>query len=195
IQRETTLKKRDDYEDILEERRNSSDLKYAHRFFTRDSLPATQTCSRISSILISYVSQESGEAPDISQEESCVILEEMAYRLQISTVHFFAFTLSKDFKTFLQHLQQAIQEHPMVLLPSHCSYMDFPLMSYNLYTYDLALPVIIGAGSMGAEGAAAPLEKSEYKINIYCTSQKFGYTDSFKGCSYFFLYYFPHCVE
>ncbi|XP_028254316.1 dihydroxyacetone phosphate acyltransferase-like, partial [Parambassis ranga] len=39
-------------------------------------------------------------------------------------------------------LQQAIHEHPVVLLPSHRSYMDFLLMSYILYTYDLALPVI-----------------------------------------------------
>lgn len=44
-------------------------------------------------------------------------------------------------------LQQAIQEHPVVLLPSHRSYMDFLLMSYILYTYDLALPVI--AAGMG----------------------------------------------
>lgn len=44
-------------------------------------------------------------------------------------------------------LQQAIQEHPVVLLPSHRSYMDFLLMSYLLYTYDLALPVI--AAGMG----------------------------------------------
>lgn len=50
------------------------------------------------------VSQESGEAHDIIQEEPCVILEEMAYRLQISIVHFFAFTLSKVFKTLLQHV-------------------------------------------------------------------------------------------
>lgn len=35
----------------------------------------------------------------------------------------------------------------MVLLPSHRSYMDFLLMSYILYTYDLALPVI--AAGMG----------------------------------------------
>lgn len=44
-------------------------------------------------------------------------------------------------------LQQAIQEHPVVLLPSHRSYMDFLLMSYILYTYDIALPVI--AAGMG----------------------------------------------
>lgn len=35
----------------------------------------------------------------------------------------------------------------MVLLPSHRSYMDFLLMSYILYTYDLPLPVI--AAGMG----------------------------------------------
>ncbi|CAB1340289.1 unnamed protein product [Coregonus sp. 'balchen'] len=87
--------------------------------------------------VINQVSQESGEAPDIIQEEASVILEEMAYRLQIST------------------LQQAIQEHPVVLRPSHRSYMDFLLMSYILHPYDLALPVIIAAGSRGAEGAAA----------------------------------------
>ncbi|XP_064846543.1 dihydroxyacetone phosphate acyltransferase-like [Oncorhynchus masou masou] len=182
-----TIPGRDDSEDILEERRNSSNLKYAFGCYSPVLYKGRTPCNAnmLKNIvysdqlryLINQVSQESGEASDISQDESCVILEEMAYRLQISTVHFFAFTLSKDFKTLLQHvcinisfisthssilqLQQAIQEHPVVLLPSHCSYMDFPLMSYILYTYDLALPVIIGAGSMGAEGAAAPLEKSE----------------------------------
>lgn len=39
-------------------------------------------------------------------------------------------------------LQHAIQEHPVVLLPSHRSYVDFLMLSYLLYTYDLALPVI-----------------------------------------------------
>lgn len=38
----------------------------------------------------------------------------------------------------------------MVLLPSHRSYMDFLLMSYILYTYDLPLPVI--AAGMGETG-------------------------------------------
>ncbi|XP_014060646.1 dihydroxyacetone phosphate acyltransferase [Salmo salar] len=157
------LKKRDNYEDILEERRNSSDLKYAFGCYSRVLYKGLTPCNAnmLKNIVysdqlryvINQVSQESGEAHDIIQEEPCVILEEMAYRLQISIVHFFAFTLSK--------LQQAIQEHPVVLLPSHCSYMDFLLMSYILYTYDLALPVIIAAGSMGAEGAAAPPEKSE----------------------------------
>lgn len=43
---------------------------------------------------------------------------------------------------FFFQLQRAIQEHPVVLLPSHRSYVDFLMLSYLLYTYDLALPVI-----------------------------------------------------
>ncbi|XP_064781362.1 dihydroxyacetone phosphate acyltransferase isoform X2 [Oncorhynchus masou masou] len=95
----------------------------------------------------------------------------MAHRLQISTVRFFAFALSKAFKTLFQHvcvneegiqrLQQAIQEHPVVLLPSHRSYMDFLLMSYILYTYDLALPVIAaGMDFMGMKFVGEMLRMS-----------------------------------
>ncbi|XP_010880858.1 dihydroxyacetone phosphate acyltransferase [Esox lucius] len=162
-QRDPMLKKRDDFEDILEERRNSSDLKYAVRCYAPVLYKGLTPCkaNMLKSMVlqsdhlryvINQVSQESGEAPDIIHEEASVILEEMAHRLKISTVRFFAFTLTKAFKTLFQHicvneegihrLQQAIQEHPVVLLPSHRSYMDFLLMSYILYTYDLALPVI-----------------------------------------------------
>ncbi|XP_042339028.1 dihydroxyacetone phosphate acyltransferase-like, partial [Plectropomus leopardus] len=98
------------------------------------------------------VSKETGKTTEDIQEEASAILEEMAHSQQLSTIRFFAFTLSKIFKTLfrsicvneegIQRLQQAIQEHPVVLLPSHRSYMDFLLMSYILYTYDLALPVI-----------------------------------------------------
>uniref|UniRef100_A0A7N6AJP0 Phospholipid/glycerol acyltransferase domain-containing protein n=1 Tax=Anabas testudineus TaxID=64144 RepID=A0A7N6AJP0_ANATE len=155
--------KRDDFEDMLEERRNSSDLRYALRCYTPVLYRGVTPCK--SSVLksmvlqsdhihyvINQVSKETGRATDDVQEEASAILEEMAHRLQLSTVRFFAFTLSKIFKTLfrsicvneegIQRLQQAIQEHPVVLLPSHRSYMDFLLMSYLLYTYDLALPVI-----------------------------------------------------
>ena len=58
-------------------------------------------------------------------------------------------------------LQQAIQDHPVVLLPSHRSYMDFLLMSYILYTYDLALPVI--AAGMG-KGWAELVKKNNLHV-------------------------------
>uniref|UniRef100_A0A672N4C0 Glyceronephosphate O-acyltransferase n=1 Tax=Sinocyclocheilus grahami TaxID=75366 RepID=A0A672N4C0_SINGR len=101
---------------------------------------------------ITFVSSESGDSTECVAEEASLILDEMAHRLQLSTVRFFVFTLSKAFKRLfrsvcvneegIQRLQQAVQEHPVVLLPSHRSYMDFLMMSYLLYMYDLPLPVI-----------------------------------------------------
>ncbi|KAM9316756.1 dihydroxyacetone phosphate acyltransferase-like [Gastrophryne carolinensis] len=39
-------------------------------------------------------------------------------------------------------LAKAIRDYPVVLLPSHRSYIDFLLVSYILFCYDLAVPVI-----------------------------------------------------
>lgn len=66
---------------------------------------------------------------------------------------------------FSFQLQQAVQEHPVVLLPSHRSYMDFLMMSYLLYMYDLPLPVI--AAGMGECG------QKLFKVTLlHCTSLK-----------------------
>ncbi|XP_034555067.1 dihydroxyacetone phosphate acyltransferase isoform X2 [Notolabrus celidotus] len=180
--RDPMLKKRDDFEDILEERRNSSDLRYALRCYTPVLYKGLTPCNAsmlkgmvLQSDQIHYVinqvSKETGRATDDIQEEASAILEEMAHCLQISTVRFFAFTLSKVFKSLfrsicvneegIQRLQQAIHEHPVVLLPSHRSYMDFLLMSYLLYTYDLALPVIAaGMDFMGMKFVGEMLRMS-----------------------------------
>ncbi|XP_041831169.1 dihydroxyacetone phosphate acyltransferase [Melanotaenia boesemani] len=176
------LKKRDDFEDILEERRNSSDLRYALKCYTPALYKGLTPCtaSELKTMVlhsdhlhyvINQVSKETGVTADEVQEEASDILEEMAQRLQLSTVRFFAFTLSKIFKTLfrsicvneegIQRLQLAIQEHPVVLLPSHRSYMDFLLMSYILYTYDLALPVIAaGMDFMGMKFVGEMLRMS-----------------------------------
>ncbi|KAF1376877.1 hypothetical protein PFLUV_G00216040 [Perca fluviatilis] len=180
--RDPMLKKRDDFEDILEERRNSSDLKYALRCYTPVLYKGVTPCtsSMLKSMVlqsdqlhyvINQVSKETGKATDDVKEEASAILEEMAQCLQLSTVRFFAFTLTKAFKTLfrsicvnedgIQRLQQAIQEHPVVLLPSHRSYMDFLLMSYILYTYDVALPVIAaGMDFMGMKFVGEMLRMS-----------------------------------
>uniref|UniRef100_A0A1A7WZZ6 Glyceronephosphate O-acyltransferase n=3 Tax=Iconisemion striatum TaxID=60296 RepID=A0A1A7WZZ6_9TELE len=163
LHRDPMLKKRDDFEDILEERRHSSDLRYALRCYTPVLYKEITPCraSELKSMVlqsdqlqyvINQVSKEMGRTTEDVQAEASTILDEMAHRLQISTIRFFAFTLSKIFKTLfrsicvneegIQRLQQTIHEHPVVLLPSHRSYMDFLLMSYILYTYDLSVPVI-----------------------------------------------------
>ncbi|XP_029902918.1 dihydroxyacetone phosphate acyltransferase isoform X2 [Myripristis murdjan] len=180
--RDPMLKKRDDFEDILEERRNSSDLRYALKCYTpvvykgvtpnaASLLKTTVLQSDQLHYVVDQLSKETGVAADVIQEEASAILEEMAHRQQLSTVRFFAFTLSKAFKALfrsihvneegIQRLQQAIQEHPVVLLPSHRSYMDFLLMSYILYTYDLVLPVIAaGMDFMGMKFVGEMLRMS-----------------------------------
>uniref|UniRef100_A0A8C1W2V8 Glyceronephosphate O-acyltransferase n=1 Tax=Cyprinus carpio TaxID=7962 RepID=A0A8C1W2V8_CYPCA len=161
--RHPVLKKRDDFEDVLEERRRSSDLRYALRCYTPTLYKGLVPCkvSMLKSIVlqsdhlqcvIKQVSSESGDSTECVAEEASLILDEMAHRMQLSTVRFFVFTLSKAFKRLfrsvcvneegIQRLQQAVQEHPVVLLPSHRSYMDFLMMSYLLYMFDLPLPVI-----------------------------------------------------
>uniref|UniRef100_A0A8C1Z7T7 Glyceronephosphate O-acyltransferase n=1 Tax=Cyprinus carpio TaxID=7962 RepID=A0A8C1Z7T7_CYPCA len=157
------IRKRDDFEDVLEERRRSSDLRYALRCYTPTLYKGLVPCkvSMLKSIVlqsdhlqcvIKQVSSESGDSTECVAEEASLILDEMAHRMQLSTVRFFVFTLSKAFKRLfrsvcvneegIQRLQQAVQEHPVVLLPSHRSYMDFLMMSYLLYMFDLPLPVI-----------------------------------------------------
>ncbi|XP_056620214.1 dihydroxyacetone phosphate acyltransferase [Triplophysa dalaica] len=161
--RRPMLKKRDDFEDILEERRSSSDLRYALRCYSPTLYKGLVPCraSMLKSIVlqsdhlqhvIKQVSSQSGESSECVTEEASLILDEMAQSLQLSTVRFFVYTLSKAFKRLfrsvcvneegIQRLQQAVQEHPVVLLPSHRSYMDFLMMSYILFMYDLPLPVI-----------------------------------------------------
>ncbi|XP_052442719.1 dihydroxyacetone phosphate acyltransferase [Carassius gibelio] len=161
--RHPVLKKRDDFEDVLEERRRSSDLRYALKCYTPTLYKGLVPCkvSMLKSIVlqsdhlqyvIKQVSSESGDSTECVAEEASLILDEMAHRMELSTVRFFVFTLSKAFKRLfrsvcvneegIQRLQQVVQEHPVVLLPSHRSYMDFLMLSYVLFMFDLPLPVI-----------------------------------------------------
>ncbi|XP_061480431.1 dihydroxyacetone phosphate acyltransferase isoform X2 [Rhineura floridana] len=177
-----TSKKKDDFEDILEERRQSSDLRYAMKCFTPVVYKELSPCkpNAIKTIVlqseqvhyvIRQLSKETGESPDIIQEAAADILDEMGHSMHMGTVRFFAYTLSKIFKCLfksisvnedgMQKLQQAIQEHPVVLLPSHRSYIDFLLLSYVLYTYDLTLPVIAaGIDFLGMKIVGELLRKS-----------------------------------
>ncbi|XP_063299433.1 dihydroxyacetone phosphate acyltransferase isoform X2 [Pelobates fuscus] len=163
LQNDFRSKKREVFEDILEERRQSSDLCYAMKCYTPVIYKNLTPCkpSAIKSIVlassqlqyvIKQISLESGESSEIIQEQAAEILDEMAHNLHMGAIRLFAMSLSKIFKRLFQkvcvneegihRLTQAIQEHPVVLLPSHRSYIDFLMMSYILYTYDLALPVI-----------------------------------------------------
>uniref|UniRef100_A0A8D2CSS8 Phospholipid/glycerol acyltransferase domain-containing protein n=1 Tax=Sciurus vulgaris TaxID=55149 RepID=A0A8D2CSS8_SCIVU len=157
------LKNWDDFEDILEERRHVSDLKLAMKCYTPLVYKAITPCkpsdikySVLSSEEIPYVikqlSRESLQSVDVLREEACEILDEMSHKLRLGVIRFYAFALNKIFQQIfskvcvneegIQKLQRAIQEHPVVLLPGHRSYIDFLMLSFLLYNYDLPVPVI-----------------------------------------------------
>ncbi|XP_030695404.1 dihydroxyacetone phosphate acyltransferase [Globicephala melas] len=157
------LKKWDQFEDALEERRHVSDLKFAMKCYTplvykgiTPCKPSDIKCSVLNSEEIHYVikqlSRESLQSAEVLREEACGILDEMNHKLRLGAIRFCAFALSKIFKQIfskvcvneegIQKLQRAIQEHPVVLLPSHRSYIDFLMLSFLLYNYDLPVPVI-----------------------------------------------------
>lgn len=102
--------------------------------------------------VIKQLSKDSPQSAAALQEEASEILDEMSHNLRLGAIRFFAFALSKIFKQIfskvcvneegIQKLQRAVQEQPAVLLPSHRSYVDFLLLSFVLYNYDLPVPVI-----------------------------------------------------
>uniref|UniRef100_A0A8C5M7Q7 Glyceronephosphate O-acyltransferase n=1 Tax=Leptobrachium leishanense TaxID=445787 RepID=A0A8C5M7Q7_9ANUR len=163
FQKDYRSKKREVFEDILEERRQSSDLHYAMKCYTpvlyknlTPCKPSAIKAAVLTSDQLQYVmkqiSLESGDPLEVIQEQAAEILDEMGHNLHMGAIRLFALSLCKIFKKLfrkvcvneegIQRLTQVIQEHPVVLLPSHRSYIDFLMMSYILYTYDLALPVI-----------------------------------------------------
>lgn len=157
------MKKWDEFEDILEERRHVSDLKFAMKCYTPLVYKGIAPCkpsdikSRVLSseevhYVIKQLSKDSPQSAAALQEEASEILDEMSHNLRLGAIRFFAFALSKIFKQIfskvcvneegIQKLQRAVQEQPAVLLPSHRSYVDFLLLSFVLYNYDLPVPVI-----------------------------------------------------
>lgn len=149
--------------DILEERRRSSDLGHAFRTFNPQPYRGRSPCSFkdlnrivLESQYLGYifkeVAMESGETLEVVREQASGILEEMSQNLQLGFIRLLGFILTKVFKRLfrsihvnqegLDRLQQAIQETPVILMPNHRSYVDFLVLSYILFTYDLPLPVI-----------------------------------------------------
>lgn len=160
---EKELRKWDELEDVLEERRRASDLKFAMKCYTPPVYKGVPPCkpsdikgSVLRSEEVHYVirqlSKETLQPVDVLHGEACAILDEMSHSLHLGAIRFFAFTLSKIFKQIfskvcvneegVQKLQRAVQQHPVVLLPSHRSYIDFLMLSFLLYSCDLPVPVI-----------------------------------------------------
>lgn len=152
-----------EFVDILEERRCSSDLGLAFKTFSPSPYKGAPSCSTaelnkavLESQYLRYVAKEiaaeTGQSVEEVREEAVGILEEMSQNLQLGFIRLMAFTLSKVLKRLftsiyvnmegLNMLQQAVQESPVILMPNHRSYVDFLVISYILFAFDIPLPVI-----------------------------------------------------
>lgn len=155
------------YEDIMEERRHTSDLKYSLK--QRKDVPQYKHCHPRSSsdikkhvlkservrYVVEKISEEQGVSQDAVMKEATEIINEMAHQLNVTTVRGVAFGLIKVFKSLftrvyvneegVQRMRKMLQDYPIILMPSHRSYLDFLLVSYICYQYDIPLPVIAAA--------------------------------------------------
>uniref|UniRef100_A0A3Q1GN75 Dihydroxyacetone phosphate acyltransferase-like n=1 Tax=Acanthochromis polyacanthus TaxID=80966 RepID=A0A3Q1GN75_9TELE len=152
----------EDLVDVLEERRHGSDLGFTFRTFSPPSRPAPSVSSSdlrrsvLDSLFLRHVAKEvaveTGSPLETVMGDAGRILEEMSQNLQLGFIRLMAFTLTKVFKKLfrsifinldgLNTLQQAVQENPVVLMPNHRSYVDFLIVSYVLFAFDLPVPVI-----------------------------------------------------
>lgn len=153
----------EEFVDILEERRRNGDLSHALRTFSPQPYREMAPCSAsdlskttLKSQYLQYVfkeiATETGLSVEEVKEDARHLLEEMSQNLQLGFIRLMAYTLSKVFKRLftniyvniegLNMLQQAIQESPVILMPTHRSYIDFLIVSYILFTYDIPVPVI-----------------------------------------------------
>ncbi|XP_040016371.2 dihydroxyacetone phosphate acyltransferase isoform X1 [Gasterosteus aculeatus] len=157
------VKNEEEFVDVLEELLHSGDLGHALRTFSPSPYDGGPPCSAadlpkavLESQYLRYVVQEIATEKALSleevREEASVILEEMSQKLQMGFIRLMAYMLSKVLKRIftgihvntegLNALKQAVQESPVILLPNHRSYLDFLVISYVMFTYDIPVPVI-----------------------------------------------------
>ncbi|XP_054618375.1 dihydroxyacetone phosphate acyltransferase-like isoform X2 [Dunckerocampus dactyliophorus] len=160
------LKEEDDEDkmvDILQERRDSSDLGHAFRTFNPRPYKGAPPCS-VADLnravlgsedvrrVMEEVAMETGSSLEAVTEEAGGILKEMSQNLQLGFVRLMGYMLSKVLKRIyssiyvnmdaLHLLQRVVEDTPVILLPNHRSYTDFLVISYIMFTYDIPLPVI-----------------------------------------------------
>uniref|UniRef100_A0A3Q4G810 Phospholipid/glycerol acyltransferase domain-containing protein n=1 Tax=Neolamprologus brichardi TaxID=32507 RepID=A0A3Q4G810_NEOBR len=156
-----SLKDEEEFTDILEERRRTTDLGYALRTFNPQPYKGAPTLStsdlnkavlesQYLCYIIKEIAMEMGSSVEKVKEDASRILKEMSHNLQLGFIRLMGYTLNKVFKRLYSRagivlslqLQQAIQESPVILIPNHRSYVDFLIISYILFTYDIPVPVI-----------------------------------------------------
>ncbi|XP_076318981.1 dihydroxyacetone phosphate acyltransferase-like [Tachypleus tridentatus] len=151
------------YVDILYDRRKFGDLEWVTRDwtcakyrFSKERSPKQIQDEVFGSPRVQHVIKEICDERKMSQEEvtkaAGKILEEMSHNLQLSAIRLFGFLLAKFKKQVytsiyvnldgIEQLRDCSVEYPVLLLPTHRSYVDFLLISYVCYHFNLPIPAI-----------------------------------------------------
>ncbi|XP_041353504.1 dihydroxyacetone phosphate acyltransferase-like isoform X2 [Gigantopelta aegis] len=162
-----SAKQKDIFTDCLDDRRHSSDLKWSFRPIdtatsfkqvtprTPEEIKQHVMNSDRVKYTVEQVSLEMHLPIDEVVEQASSIVDEMAHNLRMGAIRGFSFFLIKIFKQLyrriyvneegIEKIRSTMKEYPILLMPTHRSYMDFLLMSYIFYSYDLPMPVIAAA--------------------------------------------------
>ncbi|XP_068233240.1 dihydroxyacetone phosphate acyltransferase-like isoform X2 [Palaemon carinicauda] len=151
------------YTDILADRRETSDLRWALRDWeSKGNYKFAMKMSRteifdkvMQSERVKYTIKkmvDSGQDRESLEAEVSSILEQMGHTQELAVIRKFAFVLPKIMKKIygrilinedgIEKLRSTMVETPVILLPTHRSYADFLLVSYIAYHFNLPLPVI-----------------------------------------------------
>ncbi|ESO11661.1 hypothetical protein HELRODRAFT_71793, partial [Helobdella robusta] len=158
---------KDGYRDILQERRGDLDLGFTFKSF--HNVPTYKYHSPrnysklktdvLSSDRLKYtIERLSGEdkvKEALLRKEAELMYTDMAHLLNLKGVRTMAFMAIKVFKALFRRvyvneegvnrLQHIMQEYPVVLMPTHRSYMDFVLVTFVCYHYNLPVPAVAAA--------------------------------------------------
>ncbi|XP_074649512.1 dihydroxyacetone phosphate acyltransferase-like [Tubulanus polymorphus] len=167
VRASTTSRHKDAYEDILDERRHSSDIRFVTRSHKnapsfKYNIPRTPKqlidhvlkSDRVSHVAEQISKEKKIPLADVAKEAES-ILNEMAHNFRMRSIRGVAYLLTKVLKSIykkiyvnvegIEKLRALIKEYPVVLMPTHRSYTDFLLLSYVCYHYELPVPVIAAA--------------------------------------------------
>ncbi|XP_058799802.1 dihydroxyacetone phosphate acyltransferase [Phymastichus coffea] len=159
---------KEDFVDLLEERRKDWDILWVSRsmkILPPHQCPTELVYTRkqaIEAVLVNprvvYAIQKLADARNVPASavvaEAQDILQEMASKSHLPTVRWMGLLITKVIKRILMSIrinesllfrikdQMCLSQVQYIYAPTHRSYLDFILLSYILFSYDMALPNI-----------------------------------------------------
>lgn len=162
------MEKNCEWTDLLNDRRKYSDLLWVSRHMDIQiphMLPPELKLSRneiINTVLnnqrikevISYLAENQNVSKSVIERRAYAILQEMASKAHVPTVRWLGFFIIKVLKKIFHNIyineemildlkkQMSTCQLQYIYVPSHRSYLDFILLSFFLFYYNMSLPNI-----------------------------------------------------